>query len=109
MEIKLETITPEKAKSILQNNNANRPLNENHILFLAREMLAEQWMATPDTIKIGHHGNLLDGQHRLSALVESGNRLLISLEASLTTCAAPGLSPYSDLSSGCARAQKSTD
>lgn len=75
MEINLETVTPETAAELLKNNNANRPLKEGHIMFLAREMKSGDWMTTPDPIKIGHHGNLLDGQHRLRAIVESGKTL----------------------------------
>jgi hypothetical protein len=67
-----ELITPQKAREMLANNANNRKLTPTHVKFLADQMRAGQWQTTPDTIKIARSGRLLDGQHRLSAIAESG-------------------------------------
>ncbi len=67
-----ERITPEQAKHWLSRNANNRKLAPAHVKFLADQMRAGQWQPTPETIKLATSGRLLDGQHRLSAIVESG-------------------------------------
>lgn len=67
-----ETITPMLAKSWLQKNEINRKINEPHVTQLVREMKAGNFRVNGDTIKFGKDGRLLDGQHRLTAVVKSG-------------------------------------
>jgi hypothetical protein len=71
MKTQLVTITPDYAKDLLRHNIANRPLSKRHVADLAREMAAGAWRETGDTIKLSD-GLLLDGQHRLHAVVASG-------------------------------------
>lgn len=63
------TITPDLAKELLENYNVrNRPLCEERVQALALEMERGTWKTNGDTIRFA--GNrLLDGQHRLSAVV----------------------------------------
>lgn len=72
MTTEILTITPDLAKGILANNKGNRKLNDNHVNFLTGQMLAGKWLFTGDPIKISHEKRLLDGQHRLQAVVKSG-------------------------------------
>jgi hypothetical protein len=66
-------IDPETAAEILATRNqGNRPSKPNKVQQFARDMAAEQWGLTGDTIKFGTDGRLLDGQNRLSAAVRSG-------------------------------------
>lgn len=70
------TIGPEQAAELLAlNTNNYRRLNLKHVNDLAAEMAAGNWGFTGEPIIIGHdeHGTevLLDGQHRLSAIVVS--------------------------------------
>jgi hypothetical protein len=72
MIIELEVITPEIAQQILSGNTDNRPAKPKHVKFLADQMRAGAWQVTGDPVKISASGRLLDGQHRLMAVVESG-------------------------------------
>lgn len=71
MKATIEYITPEYANSILKMNTRNRSLNEKHVDYLAREMMAGNWKENGDAIRM--NGNILiDGQHRLYAVIKSG-------------------------------------
>jgi len=70
-QITLETITPAVAAEYLKGNQSNRRLIYNHLNRLVSEMLAGEWRLTGDTIKL-NGDRLLDGQHRLEAVVRSG-------------------------------------
>jgi len=71
MFIKSVLLSPEMAKELLSRNNKNRTIKEDRVNVLARDILAGNWKQTGETIKIGLAGNLLDGQHRLSAIVRA--------------------------------------
>lgn len=71
MKVKVIKITPEIARQMLQLNTANRPINAHHVGVLAREMKRGRWKLNGDTICINEN-RLIDGQHRLMAVVESG-------------------------------------
>lgn len=66
-----ELITPDKARVILQRNTVNRKPSENNVVFLAKQMLEGNFKKTGQTIQISKSGNLLDGQHRLLAIIRS--------------------------------------
>lgn len=68
-----QTISPEQAKRYLEKTKLNRHLSDNNVNFLASQMKSGNWMLTGDTIKFGTDGSLLDGQHRLSAIIKAGN------------------------------------
>lgn len=72
MELKLENITPELAESLLENNEGNRQPSKKHVNFLAAQITDGAWKVTGDTIKIAASGRVLDGQHRLMAIVKAG-------------------------------------
>jgi hypothetical protein len=66
------TITPAKALEWLENANIrNRPVCQSHVNKLARDLKSGQWRPTHEGIAFDVHGVLLDGQHRLWAIVES--------------------------------------
>lgn len=66
---KSEYVTPAIAESWLLKNNANRPVKKSHIKSLAQAMKRGEWMLNGESIKFDHGGNLIDGQHRLQAVV----------------------------------------
>lgn len=72
--IKMErrTITPEMAADLLARNTSNRPMGRAHVFKLAESMKRGEWNLNGSAIRISVGGRLLDGQHRLSACVESG-------------------------------------
>lgn len=53
-------------------NTHNRPVVASNVLKLVRELRNDYWMVNGETIKFDWNGVLLDGQHRLMAIVESG-------------------------------------
>jgi hypothetical protein len=70
-----ESITPAIATDILNRNKNNRPLNERMVLRYAVEMTQGRWMNNGESIIIDWNDNLLNGQHRLYAIVESGKTI----------------------------------
>lgn len=72
MEMRLETISPAKAREYLKRNTTNRPLRQNHIDRMVLTIQNKEWVLNGETIKFDKEGNLRDGQHRLHAIVVSG-------------------------------------
>ena len=65
------TITPEKAMELLELNTLNRPLDQQHVFRIMRQIKEGKWRFNGDTIKIADGGDIVDGQHRLWAIVEA--------------------------------------
>jgi hypothetical protein len=67
------TITPEiAAKWLERNHKDNRPLNWRRIEAMANDMRSGNWKLTHQAIAFDGEGTLLDGQHRLNAVVQAG-------------------------------------
>lgn len=66
------TVTPEIAADMLNRNTINRPLSPIAITKMAHDMSTGRWLVNPQPIIFAKDGRLLDGQHRLSAVVRSG-------------------------------------
>jgi hypothetical protein len=70
--IKEELITPQKAEILLKKNTNNRRLNSKTISNYAKEMASGKWKRnTFEVIKVSKNGRIIDGQHRLSAVILS--------------------------------------
>lgn len=65
-------VTPELARIWLVNNNFNRPKNSETVAKYVRQISEGHWRLTHQGIALTKHGFLLDGQHRLWAIIESG-------------------------------------
>lgn len=65
-------ITPETASQWLKANSRNRPVRRRHVEFLAGEMTRGEWQVNGQAIVISDNEEVLDGQHRLMAIIESG-------------------------------------
>lgn len=65
-------VTPDMAKEWLKRNANNRPLKMNRIDAYVRDMKAGKWLLTHQGIAFDDAGNILDGQHRLTAVALSG-------------------------------------
>lgn len=92
MNVKLTRVTPEMASVMLCRNGANRRINERHVAFLSNQMKNGEWSLNGQTIVVDREGNLLDGQHRLSAVVRSGE----AIEMLLCSGANPEVMPTID-------------
>lgn len=64
-------VTPDMAARILEINQNNRPLRDYHARRIATLMQRGRWKVNGQTIKIGVTGDVLDGQHRLWAVIYS--------------------------------------
>lgn len=68
----VQEITPEIAGDLLARPGANRRMSARVVRRYAEAMRNGEWMVTGEPIILSPHGRLLDGQHRLAAIVESG-------------------------------------
>jgi hypothetical protein len=65
-------VTPEVAGYMLAYNGRNRPISDTKIKRLSAKMAAGQWIFTHQGLGFSNEGVLIDGQHRLSAIMTSG-------------------------------------
>ena len=65
------TVTPDMAVEIMELNKINRPLRWETVNRIARQISAGKWRYNGETIKITHTLDVLDGQHRLWAIIEA--------------------------------------
>lgn len=71
--IEKQIITPELAEQMLSRNiKNNRPVSIMTINQYAIDIVAGKWMDTADSIKFDIDGNMIDGQHRLHAIIKAG-------------------------------------
>ncbi len=67
------TVTPEMAKKFLESNHENqRKLSKSRVTRYAEEIRNEMWLYNGESIIISESGRLIDGQHRLAAILEAG-------------------------------------
>lgn len=64
-------ITPLMAIELLEKNTNNRPVRWKHVQTLAEDIAEGRWRLNGETIKIARDGRILDGQHRLHAIVQA--------------------------------------
>jgi hypothetical protein len=72
LDITVELITPRRAQEYLGFNISNRNLRSGHIDALARDITADHWQLTHMPLAFDMDGNLIDGQHRLHAILKAG-------------------------------------
>lgn len=85
LEVSVETITPGDAAMYMSNNARHRPIKDKKVAEYMGEMRDGKWRLNGKTICFDTTGRLLNGQHRLSAVIRSG--------VSLTTLVVRGLNP----------------
>lgn len=101
LEFEKVKITPPTAARWLRWNPINRKLNQEAINALAQVILRGEWDVNADTIKFTRHGYLMDGQHRLSAVVKANEPI--------TSFVARGLEPVSMLTLDQGRMRRLSD
>lgn len=70
--VEIVDVTPELAETWLSRNPNNRNIRRAVVDGYARDIEAGRWRLNGETIKFGPRGQLLDGQHRLSAVAQTG-------------------------------------
>lgn len=83
MELKIIDITPDMANEMLQYNTCNRSLSKNTVSKYVNMMRQGEWYLSHQAIAFttGSDGNLVlvDGQHRLAAVIQSGMTIKFSV------------------------------
>jgi hypothetical protein len=70
-QVEIIAVTPDLAAKWLKQNSHNRTLRKRAVADYARDMKAGQWRPNGEAIKFAADGTLLDGQHRLLAVIEA--------------------------------------
>lgn len=65
-------VDPVTANMLLTRNNVNRHQRGQVVERYARDIATGKWLLTGQAVQFDWNGELLDGQHRLSAIVEAG-------------------------------------
>lgn len=71
-QVAIVAVTPELAAQWLAMNTRNRHLRKPDVAAYARDMLNQDWHLNGESIKFTPDGALLDGQHRLQAVIQAG-------------------------------------
>lgn len=72
---KVEAVTPDIAADWLERNVHNRDIRSSVVAEYAGAMKRGEWRVNGEAIKFDENGNVLDGQHRLWAIIESGTTI----------------------------------
>lgn len=76
-------VDPEMAREMLAHNENNRNLRPAVVSSYARDMVNGDWMPTAETVKFDWHGRLIDGQHRLHAVIEAATPVPLTVARGL--------------------------
>lgn len=85
-------VSVEMAAMLLKKNHNNRPISIKKVRQYVSDIKAERFGRSGDAIAVTKEGFLLNGQHRLLAIVEAG----IGAELLIETCADPASMKYRD-------------
>lgn len=72
MKVSIVNITQKKAVEMLKSNTMNRSINKPQLNMIKRAMIDGRWRLTHQGIAIYKNGDIADGQHRLTAIAETG-------------------------------------
>lgn len=87
----IETITPDIAEKYLEANTVNRTLRQNHVYKLSSDIKAGRWHLNGASIVFNGDGTLLDGQHRLAAIVHAGTPVDMLVVRGVSKAAMPSI------------------
>lgn len=65
-------VSPERARTMLGRNEGNRQRRPSTVSHYADQMKRGEWQQTHQPLAFDEDGNLIDGQHRLAAVAQSG-------------------------------------
>jgi hypothetical protein len=69
---RIEEITPSAAKRYLADRPRNRPIRDAKVQLFSSQMDDGAWSLNGESIIIGSSGRVIDGQHRLTAVIRHG-------------------------------------
>jgi len=73
--MKVVTITPEMAEKMLLKNTSNRKPSAKVVNKYAKDIALGNWVLNGESIKLTKGGVLIDGQHRLLAIIKAGTSI----------------------------------
>lgn len=76
----IETVTPDIAKEWLELNVINRPIKESYILKYVSDINSGRWAYNGQDIIFSDEGFLIDGQHRLHAIIRTGKTVEVGVK-----------------------------
>jgi hypothetical protein len=86
MKTTIKNVTPEWAANILANRNIqNRHMSERVVEKYANDILDGSWCLTHQGIAFDENGDLLDGQHRLAAVVKAKTEVQMMVTTGIPT------------------------
>ena len=108
MKTEQELITPEMATKYLaeaavwmgENNMRQRNITESHVIHLAQQMTAGQWLMTGQPIIFNEYGIMIDGQQRMSAVAKSGKTIEFTVTRGVPNSSFPGIDRNKPRSNG---------
>lgn len=68
----VEQIGPDRAEQLLGRMVQNRKIRPAKVRQFANDMTSGRWLLTGEAIKLTEDGRVIDGEHRLKAIIESG-------------------------------------
>lgn len=77
--VRLVELTPELAKEFKEANTHNRNLRQRWVDAYAADMSSEVWPFNGDAIRRAIDGTILDGQHRIESVLQSGETIVVLL------------------------------
>jgi hypothetical protein len=83
--VSVDIINPEEAAAYLQNNAMHRKIKQKKVDEYMNQMVDGKWQLNGKALIFDSNGRLLNGQHRLSAVVQAG--------VPLTTLVVRGIDP----------------
>jgi hypothetical protein len=72
MKVEAKYVSPQMAEELLATTDKNRNVSHQRVLTLANLMRSGRWQLNGETIIVSKTGKLLDGQHRMFAIIEVG-------------------------------------
>lgn len=74
--VSMERVTPKIAEDwLMANHKNNRRLNVDRVSSYMHDMMSGNWSQNAEAIKFDREGTLVDGQHRLAAVKQSGKSI----------------------------------
>jgi hypothetical protein len=78
MQTEIIKVTPSMARMWLEKNHMRqRNVLPTHVNHLAQQMAAGQWQLNGEPVIFDEDGNVIDGQHRLYAIIQSGTEQMM--------------------------------
>ncbi len=79
MRIEIVDVSPTMAEDWLARNEANRPIVQSTVEHYVRSIKAGHWQVTHQSVAFSASGRLIDGQHRLTAVVRAGQTVKMAI------------------------------